>query len=139
MNNEKLIALKSYRKEIDILELTIDIPYFDKLEDRLIYGTYEDTLLRLFNNKRENKEDILEIRNYYGNNKITIVVNLDNYRYNHNTEEEDIKHLKQWLIGNFDISIDDIKEYRHKGHLYTIETYENNIDSCDDYVVVNEW
>lgn len=140
MNNEKLVTLKSYRREINIIELTIDIPYFDNLEDRLMYGTYENTLLKLFNNARDNKDDILEIRNYYGSNKITMVINLDAYREgSHNTEEEDIEHLKRFMIGNFDMKSEDVKEYRYKGNIYEIDRYDNKIDSCNDYVVVNEW
>lgn len=136
---EKETRLKAYKEEINILELTIDIPYFDNLEDRLIYGTYENTLLKLFNNKRENKDEILEIRNYYGSNKITMVINLDAYRQgSYNSEEEDIEHLKRFMIGSFDMKSEDIKEYKHKGYLYTINDYENGID-IDDYVVVNEW
>lgn len=140
MNNEKLVTLKSYRREINIIELTIDIPYFDNLEDRLIYGTYENTLLKLFNNARDNKDDILEIRNYYGSNKITMVINLDAYREgSYNTEEEDIEHLKRFMIGSFDMKSEDVKEYRYKGNIYEIDRYDNKIDSCNDYVVVNEW
>lgn len=137
MNYEET-KLKAYKEKIEIVELTIDIPIYNNLEDRSLYGTYEGTLLKLFNNKRENKEDILEIRNYYGNNKITLVVNLTNYS-NGSNYDESIKHLKEWLRGSFDMKLEDIKEYKHSGYLYTINTYENNIDSCDDYVKAVNW
>ena len=140
MNNEKLVTLKSYRKEINILELTIDVPYYEDIDKRNMYGTYASTLLKFFNNKRENKNDILEIRNYYDNSKITLIINLDAYRQDsYNTEEEDIEHLKRFMIGNFDMKTEDIEEYRYKGNLYDINYLDNDIDVCNDYIVVNEW
>ena len=133
---DKQINLKSYRKDIEVLELTIDIPYYEDVEKRFIYGTYESTLLRLFNNKREN-EEILDIRNYYDSNKITLVVNLTAYMEdNRDSKEECIKHLKNWLIGNFDIATSDVKEYIHEGHIFEVYEHENGIDSLDDYVRV---
>ena len=138
MDNTK--KLNAFVDDIDILSLTIDIPYYEKLEDRCMYGTYESTLLRVFNNKREHREDILEIINYYGSNELKVVFNFTHYREDsYNTEEEDIKHLKRWLIGNFDLSEDAVKEERFKGRLYTINEYNNNIDTFKDYIVVSEW
>lgn len=133
---ERQINLKSYRKGIEVLNLTIDIPYYEDAHKRLVYGTYEDTLLRLFNNKRDN-EEILDIRNYYDSNEITLVVNLTAYMEDsRDSREECIKHLKKWLIGNLDIALNDVKEYIHEGHIFEVYEHENDIDSLDDYVRV---
>ena len=48
---EQEVMLKSYRKEIEVLSLTIDIPQYEG-EKKTWYPTYEDVLLKLFNNKR---------------------------------------------------------------------------------------
>lgn len=139
MKNDCLY-LKSYRKEITILELTIDVPYYDDVKKRFMYGTYEETLLRLFNNKREHKDDILEIRNYYGSNKITMIVNLTYYLEDRKCDEKEaIKYLKRFMIDRFDLTDEDVKEYKHKGYIYEIYENENNLDVLNDYIIVNEW
>ena len=130
--------LKSYRKEIEVLMLTIDVPYYEDVETRISFYTYEDVLLRLFNNKREN-EDILEIRNYYGNNKITICVNLTSYLSEcYSEREEAIDYLKTWLTNGLDVSNDMVEQKIRKGYIYSIPDYENNIrDLVNDELIEN--
>lgn len=138
---EQEIMLKSYRKEIEVLSLTMDVPYHDG-EKRTWYPTYEEVLLKLFNNKRENKE-LLKIINYYDSNEITIHINLTDYvEDGYSTKEEAIEHLKTWFASGLDIKFDDIKEYYYKGYIYTIPEYNNNITTFEnDKLVQNyiEW
>ena len=105
---EQETMLKSYRREIEVISLTIDIPQYEG-EKRNWFPKYEDVLLRLFNNKRENKE-LLKIINYYGSSKITIHVNLTDYlEGSESSREETIEHLKNWLIGGLDVSKSNLK------------------------------
>lgn len=129
---EQEIRLKAYRKEIEVLTLQMDVPYYEDESKRMICGTYENTLLRLFNNKRENKE-ILEIRNYYDSDVITIKINFTEYMdKDENNRKEEIEHLKSWFAGNHDIKNEDIKAYVNKGYIYEVDTYENNIPYYDN-------
>jgi len=128
---EQEIRLKAYRKEIEVLTLQMDVPYYEDESKRMLCGTYENTLLRLFNNKREHKE-ILEIRNYYNSYMITIKINFTEYMdKDGNDRKEEIEHLKSWFAGYHDIKNEDIKAYVNKGYIYEVDTYENNIPYYD--------
>lgn len=129
---EQETILKSYRKEIEVLSLTLDVPQYSYDDERRnFFPTYEDILLMTFNNKRENKE-ILKIINYWGSNAITIHVNLTDYLDDsYSTREECIEHLKDWFKGNCDIDNDKIETYIYKGYVYTIPEYGNNIKTFD--------
>lgn len=125
---EKELYLKAYRSEIEVVSLTIDVPEYEG-EKRTWYYRYEDVLLKLFNNKREDK-DILEIINYYGSNKITIEVNLTHYLedgYRNDNREEAIEHLKTWLTSNLDISNEQVETNFYKGYIYEVGEYDNKI------------
>lgn len=123
---EKEVMLKAYKREIEVLKLTMDVPSYDYNDERRkIFPRYEDVLLKLFNNKRENKE-ILAIRNYYDSNKITIEVNLTDYM-GESDRKETIEHLKTWFSSGLDVSNDMIEEYYCKGHIYTIPEYTNKL------------
>lgn len=129
---EKEIKLKAYRSEIEVLHLTLDVPSNKGKEDFLY--SYEDVLLKVFNNKRENK-DILEINNYFGSNEITIVINLTHYMEdNHSSKEEAIEHLKDWFSAGLDVSNDQIEEYLDHGYLYSVPTYLNDVDGISNYI-----
>lgn len=132
---EQEVRLISYRKEIEVLTLTMDIPYYEDSEKRAICGTYEATLLKLFNNKRDNKE-ILEIRNYYGSNKITLVIDFTSYM---NGSEEDrnnsIVHLKEWFAGSHDININEIEAKLDVGYIYEVSEFENDFTGINNFIV----
>ena len=135
---EQEIMLKSYRKEIEVLVLEMEIPQYDLDDERAkFFPRYEDVLLKLFNNKRDNNE-ILKIQNYYGSNAICIHINLTEYiKGNGKTKEENIEFLKNWFRGGLDISLDKIDVRFYKGYIYTIPEYENNISGFDRET--NEW
>lgn len=141
---EQLTTLKSYRKEIEVLSLTLDVPQYEYNDERRNwFPKYEDVLLKVFNNKRENKE-ILKIMNYYGSNEITIHINLTDYMNDSENREEVIEHLKDWFKSGCDVSNDKIDTYIYKGYVYTIPEYENNIktfDTNNDALIQNyiEW
>lgn len=133
--NEQEVKLKSYRREAEILTLTMDVPYYDDPDKRSICGTYESTLLKLFNNKRENKE-ILEIRNYYGNNKITLVIDFTAYMSDSNEDKDaSIEHLKNWFAGNHDIKNEDIDASLDTGYIYEVDELDNDMEGIHNYVV----
>ena len=125
---EQEIRLKAYKQQIRVLSLTIDIPTYANDDKRKNYFySYEDVLTKLFNNKREDK-DILQIQNYYDDNRITIRINFTSYMENSGEDEDDvINHLKRWLSSNVDVSNDDIETDINEGYIYTIEAYDNNI------------
>lgn len=130
---EQEVMLKSYRREIEVLSLEMDVPQYEPDDERgKFLPKYEDVLLKLFNNKREDRS-ILKIENYYGSNAITIHIDLTYYLENcvdyGTTREEAIDHLKNWYRGNLDISLDDIDTRIYKGHVYAIPEYENHITS----------
>lgn len=129
---EELKRLISYKEEIKVLSLTMNVPKYEG-ERKSWFPTYAETLLRLFNNKRENKE-ILEIVNYYNSNKITMRVNLTAY----GDTEQDIEHLKEWFKGSHDISNDEIECTTYKGYIYSVDTFDSNIqyeDQNGDYIM----
>lgn len=121
---EQTIMLKSYRKEIEVLTLEVEVPTRDE-QDKHLYS-YEDLLLKLFNNKRDDK-DILKIENYYGNNYIRVLINLTSYIEHNNSREESIEHLKRWFTSGLDVSDDAVEVEFIKGFIYTIPQWENNI------------
>ena len=129
---EKEIMLKSYRKEIEAISLTMDVPYYEPNDERgKWFPKYEQVLLKLFNNKREHK-DILEIRNYYGSDKITMVVNLTDYlNGSESSREETIEHLVQWFKCGCDVADDQVKQYIHKAYIYEVPEYKL-ATRCDD-------
>lgn len=132
--NCKDVRLTCCRADVEVLVLRINIP---SIED------YKTTLLRLFNNKREDK-DILEIQNFYCNNDIEISIDLTAYMNDtHKTKEEVIKHLTWWLIGNMDMKAEDVKVEVSKGRVYSM--YEDEFtyfDENNDFIrnyVRSEW
>lgn len=140
---EQMKMLKSYREEIEVLTLTMDVPSYDYDDKRRnMFFKYEDVLLKLFNNKRDNKE-ILKIRNYYNSNKITIEVNLTQYlEDSYDTKEQVIEHLKDWMSSGLDVANKDIEANTYKGYIYSVDLYDNNIEWQDgDDIIENyiEW
>lgn len=129
---EQLTTLKSYRKEIEVLSLTLDVPAYEYNDERRNwFPKYEDVLLKVFNNKRENKE-ILKIMNYYDSNAITIHINLTDYESEDSNREEVIEHLKDWFKSGCDVSNDKIDARIYKGYVYEISEYDNEIQTWDD-------
>ena len=135
---EQMVTLKSYRRKVEIITLTLEVPTYEPTDERgKWFPRYEDVLLRLFNNKRE-EEDILEIRNYYSSNKITMVVNLTDYvdgGYG-KSKDECIEQLVKWFIGGLDVAPKDVKKDIGKAYIYEINGYDNNIPykEGDDYI-----
>lgn len=115
--------LISYRKVVDVVRFTIN-PTDEE---------YCEVLTCLFNNKRDEK-DILEIYNYYGSNKISIVVNLTDYAESNyyddeqEAKEDAIAHMKRW-INNFmkDNDENNIEVYENKACIYYIDEYSSNL------------
>lgn len=122
----KETLLKAYKEKVEVLSLTMEVPY----------ERYADTLLRLFNNKRENKE-ILKLINYYDSNVITMHINLNEYiNSSYSSREECIKHLKEWFISGLDIDINKVEENYYVGYIYYVNEYDNNFkyEDGDKYV-----
>lgn len=118
----KETKINAWEETIEVLTLRMDVPI----------EKYDDKLVRLFNNKRENDE-ILEIINYYDSNEITVDINLTKYLEDgHSSKEEAIKHLKEWFRGDLDIKLDSIDEQLHEGHLYTVMEYQ--LKTNDNYI-----
>ena len=134
---EQSIILKTYRKEIEVLVLTMEVPTYEPDDEKHRYHPrYEEVLLKLFNNKRENN-DILDIKNWYGSNEISIVINLTHYlEDSYNDRQECIEHLIQWFKSGCDISDEDVSLEYGKAYIYEIPTYQNKIESFegDKYV-----
>lgn len=129
---EEEVRLKAYKSKVKVLYLTIDVPNNDDKKDFLY--SYEQVLLKLFNNKRENKE-ILDLHNYYGGNEITIAINLTAYMEdNHDSEKDAIEHLKTWLTSGLDVSNEQVEEYLDEGYIYKVTTYENKIEGISNYI-----
>ena len=121
---EQEITLKAYKEEVEILTMTLEVPSYELDDERRNwFPKYEDVLLKLFNNKREDK-DILEIRNYYGSNKITIVINLTSYIGN-GDREESIEHLLVWFKGGLDVADKDVQMTYGKANVYKVNVWEN--------------
>lgn len=125
---EQTIMLKSYRKEIEVLSMEMDVPVREE-KDKYFYS-YEDLLLKLFNNKRDER-DILKIENYAGSNVIRVLINLTSYMDHYSSKESCIKYLKDWFRANIDIAEEDIKTEIIKGFIYTISQWENNIETLE--------
>lgn len=109
--------LISYREEVDLVDFKIN-PTDDE---------YCEVLTCLFNNKREEKE-IIDLYNCYGNNYITIVVNITEYMKDFEDKQDAISHIKSWL-NNFmkDNDINNIDVYEHKGAIYHIDEYGSKV------------
>lgn len=129
---EQEIMLKSFRKEIEVLVLEMDVPSYEFNDKRRNYfPRYEDVLLTLFNNKRENN-DILRIDNYYGSNTITITINLTAYlEESYQSRKECIKHLIEWFKCGCDVADEDVKTEIGKAYMYEVPEYMNNIKSFE--------
>ena len=125
--NEKEVMLKSYRKEIEVLSMEVEVPVYRDEKQKHLY-TYADLLLKLFNNKRDDS-DILKIENYSGNNYIRVLINLTSYIEHNSSREECIEHLKTWFASGLDVSDDDIETEIIKGYIYTIPEWENKIET----------
>lgn len=138
---EQTVMLKSYRKEIEVLSMEVEVPTYDDEKRSKYFYSYEDLLLKLFNNKRDDK-DILKIENYYGNNYIRVLINLTSY-IEHNSREESIEHLKRWFTSELDVSDDDIEIEFIKGYIYTIPEWENKIETYrkngDNFEVIQNY
>ena len=133
----KETLLKAYKEKIEVLSLTMEVPV----------EKYSDVLLKLFNNKRDNKE-ILKLGNYYGSNDITIHINISQYiESNHTSKQEAIEHLKEWFIGSLDISLNDVEEYIYEGYIFYVDEWNNKqvIKSFDgdklieNYIILEEY
>ena len=124
---EQIVMLKSYRKEIEVLSLEVEVPTYDYDDERRNYFyRYEDLLLKLFNNKRDDR-DILKIENYSGSNYIKVYINLTSYTEHNSSREECIEHLKRWFTSNMDIADEDIEVEITKGYIYEVPSWENKI------------
>ena len=121
---EEQKTLISYRKVVDTVRFTLNVPNNEE---------YYEVLTALINNKRENKE-ILEVYNYYDNNKISLVVNLTDYAENNyhdsieEAKEEAIAHIKRW-VNNFmrDNDENNIEVYQGKASIYYIDEYSSKL------------
>lgn len=117
--------LKSCRKEIEVLHLRVSIP---DIED------YKNVLLRLFNNKREDK-DILDITNFYQNNDIEVSIDLTSYMNEMNkTKEEVIEHLKHWVVSGLDMLSDNVKVEINKAYVYDVYDQFEWFDKDDNFI-----
>lgn len=128
MKNKETL-LKAHKEKIEVLSLTMEVPV----------ERYSETLLKLFNNKRENKE-ILKLINYYDSNAITIHINLTSYlEDSFSSRDESIEHLKEWFIGSLPIDINSLKEYYYIGYIYYVNEYENNFEFQDGDKYINNY
>ena len=138
---EQTIMLKSYRKEIEVLSMEVEVPMYRDENEKHLY-TYPDLLLKLFNNKRDDK-DILKIENYSGNNYIRIYINLTSYIEHNNKREESIEHLKRWFTSGLDVADDDIEVEISKGYVYEVPMWENKIETYkkdnDNWEVIHNY
>ena len=125
----KETLLKAHKEKVEVLSLTMEVPY----------EKYSDTMLKLFNNKREN-EEILKLINYYDSNAITIHINLTKYlEGNYSSREECINHIKQWFIGGLDIDVNSLEEYNYIGYIYYVNEYENHFKFEEDDKFINNY
>jgi hypothetical protein len=122
------------RRETEVVKLKCSFP---RIED------YKNVLLKMFNNMREDK-DLLEINNYYCNNNIEIVIDLMSYMEDvHQSKEEVVNHLKEWMVSGIDINPNDVKVEFEKARVY--EPYEDEFqyfDENDEFIgnyIVNRW
>ena len=72
-----------FKEDHDILMICLNVPN----------EIYCEVLTKLFNNKRDNKS-IIDLHNYYGDNNITMAIDLDTYEARN--KEEAKKHLLEW-------------------------------------------
>lgn len=114
------VKLDAWKTRIEVMEVEIT---------GISNKTYCEVLTRLFNNQREHSKDILELRNYYGSNRITLLINLSNYcEDSYNSKEENIEHIIDW-VKSMCFYEDGIKvEYTlAKGCVWNIDEYRSNI------------
>lgn len=119
------VKLDAWKTRIEVMEVDIT---------GISNETYCEVLARLFNNQREHSKDILELRNYYGSNRITLLINLSNYRIDsYNSKEEDIEHIIDW-VKSMCFYQDGIKvEYTlGNGYVWNIDEYKSNIRYFND-------
>lgn len=119
------VKLDAWKTRIKVMEVEIT-----GISDK----TYCEVLTRLFNNQREHSKDILELRNYYGSNRITLLINLSNYCENSfNSREEYIGHIIDW-IKSMCFYEDGIKvEYTlGNGYVWNIDEYRSKIEYFND-------
>lgn len=93
-----------YAEDHLVLTATLDVP--DEI--------YCSVLTKLFNNKRDEKS-ILELNNYYSNNKISIAIDLN--EYGSDAVDKGEKDILEWLknIGTELVLVDgEYKEYNSK-------------------------
>lgn len=137
---EQEILLKSYRKEIEVLVLTMEVPTYDYNDERRQwFPKYEDVLLKFFNNMRDDRS-ILRIENYYDSNEITLIVNLTRYlEESYSNREECIKHLKEWFKSGCDIADEDVKVEIGKAYLYEVPEYRNKIVSFENETYIRNF
>lgn len=120
-NDYVQVKLDAWKTRIEVMEVEIT-----GISDK----TYCEVLTRLFNNQREHKQSILELINYYGNNRITLMINLSNYReHSYNSKEEDIEHIVDW-VKSMCFYEDGIKvEYTlGNGYVWNIDEYRSKIE-----------
>ena len=120
-NDYVQVKLDAWKTRIEVMEVEIT-----GISDK----TYCEVLTRLFNNQREHKQSILELINYYGNNRITLMINLSNYReHSYNSKEEDIEHIIDW-VKSMCFYEDGIKvEYTlGNGYVWNIDEYRSKIE-----------
>lgn len=124
-NDYVQVKLDAWKTRIEVMEVEIT-----GISDK----TYCEVLTRLFNNQREHKQSILELINYYGNNRITLMINLSNYReHSYNSKEEDIEHIIDW-VKSMCFYEDGIKvEYTlGNGYVWNIDEYRSKIEYFND-------
>lgn len=119
-NNSTQVCLKAWKTTIDTMEVVIDV---DGRE-------YCEVLTALFNNKRENRKDIIDLYNNWGSNKITLVINLTHYGDGDADMKDTIRHILDWIesICNYNSKV----EYTlGKAYLYEVDEYQSKIEYFD--------
>lgn len=108
----------SYREVVDTVSFEIN-PTDEE---------YSEVLTCLFNNKRDNREEILDLWNYWGSNSITIKINMTKYAEDFESEDQAIDHIKNWL-NNFmrDNDVNNIIVTHGKAAIYHIDEYGSKI------------
>lgn len=119
-NKSTQVNLIAWKTPIEVMEVKVDVEETE----------YCNTLVRMFNNKREHKKSIIDLYNTWANNTITFVVNL-NYYENGNADRNDtIEHIVHWanVMCNYKGKV----EYTiGKGYLYEVDEYRSKIEYFD--------
>lgn len=124
-NDYVQVRLDAWKTRIEVMEVKIK-----GISD----DDYCEVLTRLFNNKRDNHRDILDLYNTYINNNITVVINLSNYHDgSYGTKEEDIDHLIKWIksMCGYKDGIE-VSYTIGKGYLWEVDEYRSNIKPFDE-------